>query len=161
MITRTRWPAVTAVIALIAFVLLDIALVGSARQAHAQDDEVVDADMALASVEAVLSGEEDDVVEAVLEIDSGPQGRSDLRLVTTVHTRVDDPAEMDAALLGDTRGVYSSVSTQLDDLASGKLCRVQNECDEAFRWDRNMRSAAGSAASRLSSRESASDSGAA
>lgn len=121
MTTRTRWPAVTAVIALIAFVLLDIALVGSARQAHAQDDEVVDADMALASVEAVLSGEEDDVVEAVLEIDSGPQGRSDLRLVTTVHTRVDDPAEMDAALLGDTRGVYSSVSTQLDDLASGEL----------------------------------------
>ena len=38
MITRTRWPAVTAVIALIAFVLLDIALVGRARQAHAQDE---------------------------------------------------------------------------------------------------------------------------
>ena len=80
MTTRTRWPAVTAVIALIAFVLLDIALVGSARQAHAQDDEVVDADMTLASVEAVLSGEENDVVEAVLEIDSGPQARSDLRV---------------------------------------------------------------------------------
>ena len=38
----------------------------------------------------------------------------------------------------------------LDDFNSGKLRRVRDECDEAFGWNRDMRSAAGSAASRLS-----------
>ena len=33
---------------------------------------------------------------------------------------------------------------------SGKLQRVRDECDEAFGWNRDMRSAAGSAATRLS-----------
>jgi len=49
----------------------------------------------------------------------------------------------------------------LDDFNSGKLQRVRDECDEAFGWNRYMRSAAGSAASRLSREESASDNGAA
>ena len=49
----------------------------------------------------------------------------------------------------------------LDDFNSGKLRRVRDECDEAFGWNRNMRSAAGSAASRLNRQESASDDGAA
>ena len=38
----------------------------------------------------------------------------------------------------------------LDDFNSGKLQRIQDECDEAFGWNRNMKSVAGSAASRLS-----------
>ena len=38
----------------------------------------------------------------------------------------------------------------LDDFNSGKLHRVRDERDEAFGWNRDMRSAAGSAASRLS-----------
>ena len=38
----------------------------------------------------------------------------------------------------------------LDDFNSGKLQRVRDECDEAFGWNRDMRSAAGSAATRLS-----------
>ena len=38
----------------------------------------------------------------------------------------------------------------MDDFNSGKLRRVRDECDEAFAWNRDMRSAAGSAATRLS-----------
>ncbi|WP_108667562.1 DUF6049 family protein [Euzebya rosea] len=117
MTVRTRWPASTAVIALVA-VLLGVALLGSPAQAQ---DDVVDVDMALASIDAVFTGGADDRLDAVLEIDSGPDAREDLRLVTTVHTRVDDPSELDAALLGDTSGVYASVSTEVQDLAAGEL----------------------------------------
>ena len=38
----------------------------------------------------------------------------------------------------------------LDDFNSGNLQRVRDECDEAVGWNRDMRSAAGSAACRLS-----------
>ena len=38
----------------------------------------------------------------------------------------------------------------LNDFNNGKLLRLMNECDEAFGWNREMRSNAGSAAARLS-----------
>ena len=46
--------------------------------------------------------------------------------------------------LGDTEVAL------LDDFDSGKLHRLRDECGEAFGWNRDMKSAAGSAAARLS-----------
>ena len=45
----------------------------------------------------------------------------------------------------------------LDDVNARKLHRLQKGCDEAFGWNRNKKSAAGSAAARLSCYESGSD----
>ena len=37
----------------------------------------------------------------------------------------------------------------LDDFNSGKLTRARDDCDAAFGWSKQMRSAAGSAVSRM------------
>ena len=37
----------------------------------------------------------------------------------------------------------------LDDLICGRLARVRDECDAAFGWNREMRTAAGSTANRM------------
>ena len=46
-------------------------------------------------------------------------------------------------------GLWQSEKTLLDDLNSGKLAQVRDECDEAFGWNQQMRDEAGTAASRL------------
>ena len=45
--------------------------------------------------------------------------------------------------------LYYADRKLLDDLNSGKLYRVRDECDEAFGWNKQMRDAAGSAAPRI------------
>ena len=47
------------------------------------------------------------------------------------------------------RNLSDRENVLLDDFNSGKLHRARDACDEAFGWNREMRSAAGSAASRV------------
>ena len=49
----------------------------------------------------------------------------------------------------------------LDAFNSGKLHRIQKKCDQAFGWNRVMKSAAGNGAARLNLCDNASDNGAA
>ena len=55
-----------------------------------------------------------------------------------------------AAALSNQRAALSDQDKALlDDFICGRLARVRDECDAAFGWNREMRTAAGSAANRI------------
>ena len=73
----------------------------------------------------------------------------------TAHTARQDllrGAKLNAAIFRGSRASDDLSNTErylLDDFSSGKLTRARDDCDAAFAWSRQMRSAAGSAVSRM------------
>lgn len=77
-------------------------------------------ELTLVEVDAVLpAADPEATVGAVLELYAGDVAREDLRLVTTVYSRVDTRAQLRAATEGQLPAVFSAESSDLPDLAPG------------------------------------------
>lgn len=76
-------------------------------------------DVRLIEVEGIVDDNDNASLRAAIEVRTGPVRRHDLRLVTTVFTRVTDAAALRAAPVGDAQSVFSATSTALPDLAPG------------------------------------------
>ncbi len=78
----------------------------------------------LEAVDAVVD-DPTDVVSLTLRLDVGAVDATDLRLVTSVHSRVEDPDALDAALDGQPTTVFSSTAQPLPDLRADTATLVE------------------------------------
>ncbi|CAN5302683.1 DUF6049 family protein [soil metagenome] len=113
-----RQTRVAVLIAVIALALAPGLLATS--PADAQDGSPAPLQMGLESIDAVLAEQDPEAqVRAVLRLQAGEAAREDLRLVTTVYTRVDGRSALREVARGDLPAVFSAQSTGLADLAPG------------------------------------------
>lgn len=112
---------------LVAVVLL------SALPAGGQTTSPDPMDVSLVEIEGVVGANQDDAsLRAAIEVRSGPVRRHDLRLVTTVFTRVTDAMALRGVLGGAQAPVFGATSTELPDLEPGtsRVLRISTDTGE-------------------------------
>lgn len=110
---------------------LVLCLFASTPGAVGQDATVTDpVRMRLEAIDGVVE-DPTDTVSATLRLDAGEVDREDLRLVVSVHGRVEDAAELEQALAGSTTQVYTSVSLPLPGIRRGGSRLVDISLDAA------------------------------
>lgn len=108
-----------------------LALATPTPGADAQEGPVADpVRMRLEAIDGVVE-DPTDTVSATLRLDAGPVDRDDLRLVVSVHGRVEDAAALEQSLAGATTQVYTSVSLALPAIRHGGSRLVEVTLDAA------------------------------